>query len=53
MTSFLKSSGPMPPRLGMVVGFSIMGDIEYWVGLVRRSYIACLHKNRALFPKNA
>ena len=28
MTNFLKSSEPMPPRLGMVVGVSIMGGIE-------------------------
>ena len=28
MTNFLKSSDPMPPRLGIVVGVSIMGGIE-------------------------
>ena len=28
MTNFLKSSEPMPPRLGIVVGVSIMGGVE-------------------------
>lgn len=39
MTNFLKSSEPMPPRLGMVVGVSIIGGIEILRLVIRSAMV--------------
>ena len=52
MTNFLKSSEPMPPRLGIVVSVSIMGGIEnIAVDELQLRSAALLHKNSVLLRK--